>query len=170
MKLRIYMTFFLGLVVGGIYQGIGNDASKALFNFGFCFTVTIAFMYNPLMPVLLQCKVALNQTALRSHFKSMYAFFSVVPSEVQLLKREHFNRWFRIGPFYLAMIMAKLPMQVILAIMYVTIIYVVSDQPLELHRMAMFYSISILIALTSESLGVLIASRLSLIVSQFSSE
>lgn len=56
MKLRIYMTFFLGLVVGGIYQGIGNDASKALFNFGFCFTVTIAFMYNPLMPVLLQCK------------------------------------------------------------------------------------------------------------------
>lgn len=56
MKLRIYMTVFLGLVVGGIYQGVGNDASKALFNFGFCFTVTIAFMYNPLMPVLLQCK------------------------------------------------------------------------------------------------------------------
>lgn len=56
MKLRIYMTVFLGVVVGGAYQGIGNDASKALFNFGFCFTVTIAFMYNPLMPVLLQCK------------------------------------------------------------------------------------------------------------------
>lgn len=56
MKLRIYMTLFLGLVVGGIYQGIGNDASKALFNFGFCYTVIIAFMYCPLMPVLLQCK------------------------------------------------------------------------------------------------------------------
>lgn len=45
------MIFFLGLIVGGIYQGIGNDATKALFNFGFCFTVTIAFMYIPLMPV-----------------------------------------------------------------------------------------------------------------------
>lgn len=60
MKLRIYMTVFLGLVVGGLYQGIGNDASKALFNFGFCFTVTIAFMYNPLMPVLLQCKFKID--------------------------------------------------------------------------------------------------------------
>lgn len=56
MKLRIYMTLFLGVIVGSIYQGIGNDASKALFNFGFCFTVAIAFMYNPLMPVLLQCE------------------------------------------------------------------------------------------------------------------
>lgn len=163
-KLRIYMTFFLGLVVGGIYQGIGNDASKALFNFGFCFTVTIAFMYNPLMPVLLQCKSLIASQPYRSEWAQDTSF--TVPSEVQLLKREHFNRWFRIGPYYMSMIMAKLPMQIILAIMYITIIYVISDQPLEMHRMAMFYSISILIALTSESLGVLIASRLSLIVSQ----
>lgn len=136
------MTFFLGLVVGGIYQGVGNDATKALFNFGFCFTVTIAFMYIPMMPVLLQ-----------------------FPTEIQLLKREHFNRWFRIGPYYWSFIIAKLPMQIIIAIAYITMIYVISDQPLEFHRMAMFYSISVLIALTSESLGVLLASRFSLIVS-----
>lgn len=173
------MIFFLGLIVGGIYQGmatntflfraqnaphclpfkcidpwfnlkftvstlsgIGNDATKALFNFGFCFTVTIAFMYIPLMPVLLQ-----------------------FPLEVQLLKREHFNRWFRIGPYYLAMTAAKLPMQIFLAFAYITMIYIMSDQPQEYTRMAMFYSIAVLIALTSESLGVLISSRLSLIVS-----
>lgn len=138
------MTFFLGLVVGGIYQGIGNDATKALFNFGFCFTITIAFMYIPLMPVLLQ-----------------------FPMEVQLLKREHFNRWFRIGPYYMAMTAAKLPMQFFLAFAYITMIYTMSDQPLELNRMLMFYSIALLIALTSESLGILISSRLSLIVSIF---
>lgn len=159
---------FLGLVVGGIYQGIGNDASKALFNFGFCYTVIIAFMYCPLMPVLLQCKsidsIAHEKTKILQ--KSAFFFFVTVPSEVQLLKREHFNRWFRIGPYYMAMIVAKLPMQIILAIAYITILYVVSDQPLEMHRMAMFYSISILIALTSESMGVMIASRLSLIVSR----
>lgn len=56
MKLKIYMTLCMALLVGCLYQGCGNDATKALFNFGFCFTVTIAFMYNPLMPVLLQCK------------------------------------------------------------------------------------------------------------------
>lgn len=142
MKLRIYMIFFLGLIVGGIYQGIGNDATKALFNFGFCFTVTIAFMYIPLMPVLLE-----------------------FPLEVQLLKREHFNRWFRIGPYYLANLAAKLPMQVFLAFSYITMIYTMSGQPLEFNRMAMFYAIAVMIAMTSESLGVLISSRLSLIVS-----
>lgn len=56
MKLKIYLTLCMSLLVGCLYQGCGNDATKALFNFGFCFTVTIAFMYNPLMPVLLQCK------------------------------------------------------------------------------------------------------------------
>lgn len=87
--------------------------------------------------------------------------------EVQLLKREHFNRWFRVGPYYLAMTAAKLPMQIVLAFGYITMIYTMSDQPLEFNRMAMFYSISILIALTSESLGVLISARLSLIVSDY---
>lgn len=87
------------------------------------------------------------------------------PLEVQLLKREHFNRWFRIGPYYLAMTAAKLPMQFFLAFGYITMIYTMSDQPLEFTRMAMFYAIALLIALTSESLGVLISSRLSLIVS-----
>ncbi len=61
MKLKIYMTLCMAVLVGCLYQGCGNDATKALFNFGFCFTVTIAFMYNPLMPVLLQCKFSLGK-------------------------------------------------------------------------------------------------------------
>lgn len=97
------------------------------------------------------------------------SFFSKVllefPMEVQLLKREHFNRWFRIGPYYMANLAAKLPMQVFLAFAYITMIYTMSGQPLEFSRMAMFYAIAVMIALTSESLGVLISSRLSLIVS-----
>lgn len=51
------MNLFLAATVSGLYQGVGNDATKALFNFGFCFTVAFAFLYNPLMPVLLTCKI-----------------------------------------------------------------------------------------------------------------
>lgn len=58
-------------------------------------------------------------------------------------------------------------MQIALAFFYITMIYTISDQPIDLYRMAMFYTISLLIALTSESLGVLIASRLSLINGMF---
>lgn len=65
------------------------------------------------------------------------------------------------------MMIAKLPMQIALAFFYITMIYLLSDQPIDLHRMAMFYTISLLIALTSESFGVLIASRLSLVNGMF---
>lgn len=159
LKLTFLMNLYLALIVGGLYQGVGNDASKALFNFGFCFTVAIAFMYNPMMPVLLTSKCV--QLSLR------YIFFSsllIVPYEINLIKREHFNRWFRIGPYYCAMIVAKLPIHMAINIAYITIIYLATDQPLELNRMAMFYSISLLVALTSESLGTLLSSRLSLVV------
>lgn len=56
-KLKFYMNICLGLLVGGIYFGVGNDATKALFNFGFAFTIVIGYLYLPLMPVLLQCKI-----------------------------------------------------------------------------------------------------------------
>lgn len=56
LKLKIFMHILLGLLVGIMFYNMGNDASKTLFNFGFCFTVVIAFMYIPLMPILLECK------------------------------------------------------------------------------------------------------------------
>jgi len=82
-----------------------------------------------------------------------------------LLKREHFNRWYRLNVYYWAMLAAKLPMQIGLAIMYVTMVYFMTDQPVDLRRMCMFYAISVLISLASESLGLLIASRLNIVVS-----
>lgn len=56
LKLRIYMHILLGLLIGLLFWNMGNDASKALYNFGFCFTIIIAFMYIPMMPILLECK------------------------------------------------------------------------------------------------------------------
>lgn len=55
-KLKFYMNIILGLIVGSMYIGVGNDASKAYFNFGFIFTIIIAYLYLPIMPVLAQCK------------------------------------------------------------------------------------------------------------------
>lgn len=56
LALKFYMHVFLGFLLGSTFYQIGNDASQTLYNFGFCFTVLIAFMYIPLMPVLLECK------------------------------------------------------------------------------------------------------------------
>lgn len=54
--IKFYTHFFLGLLIGTLFFQMGDDASKTLYNFGFCFTIIIAFMYIPLMPILLECE------------------------------------------------------------------------------------------------------------------
>lgn len=66
LKLRVYMHILLGLLIGSLFWDMGNDASKTLYNFGFCFTIMIFFMYIPMMPILLECEfVNLNEIPLR---------------------------------------------------------------------------------------------------------
>jgi len=56
MYLKISLHIFLGIVIGGMFFNMGNDGSKALFNFGFCFATLIFFLFIPMLPVLLYCK------------------------------------------------------------------------------------------------------------------
>lgn len=157
------MHIFLGIVIGALFWQMGNDATKTLFNFGFCFTIIITFMYIPMLPVLLECKLS----KILEKFNNFNCFLSsfLVPTQVQLLKREHFNHWYQLKPYYFAMIIAKLPIQFVLAVLYLTMVYIFTDQPIELDRIGLFYFVSLLTSLTSESFGILVSSRLSIIVS-----
>ncbi|XP_063701288.1 ATP-binding cassette subfamily G member 4-like [Culicoides brevitarsis] len=144
LMIKFYTHIFLGLLIGTLFFQMGNDASKTLYNFGFCFTIIIAFMYIPLMPILLE-----------------------FPSEVKLLKREYFNQWYRLIPYYFSSMIAKMPIQLSLAVMYLTLLYILTGQPLEWHRMTMFFTISLLVFLVSECFGILVASRLSVLNAMF---
>lgn len=91
-------------------------------------------------------------------------FINLVPQEVQLLKREHFNRWFNLTPYYFATIAAKLPIQLFLRIVAITIVYLLSCQPLEWNRIGMFYSSIIILTLTAEGFGMVFGTRLNVVV------
>ena len=47
---------FLIFLVGGMFYNMGYDGSKQMFNFGFCYTCIVVFLYVPMLPVLLRCK------------------------------------------------------------------------------------------------------------------
>uniref|UniRef100_A0A1B0B5U9 ABC transporter domain-containing protein n=1 Tax=Glossina palpalis gambiensis TaxID=67801 RepID=A0A1B0B5U9_9MUSC len=140
-KMKFSVKFVMSLLVGAMYTGVGNDATKALFNFGFAFTIIIAYLYMPMMPILLE-----------------------FPSEIRLLKREYFNQWYRLSSYFVALVTSKLPSMLIMALMYITIVYLMSNQPLELYRFVMVYLVAILTGQISESLGLLLSSRLNLVV------
>ncbi|KAK7791777.1 hypothetical protein R5R35_010562 [Gryllus longicercus] len=142
--LKIAMYFFMSLMVGLMYLDFGHDGSKTIFNFGFCYCCTIACQFVPMLPVLLQ-----------------------YPQEVKLLKREYFNRWYSFNAYFLAATVARLPAMLLFNSLYVGIVYVMTAQPLEPMRAAIFLGTCLLIASAAESWGLAIASALSMVNGMF---
>ncbi|CAH2076009.1 unnamed protein product, partial [Iphiclides podalirius] len=142
--LRVGLHFFLGITIALLFYQIGYDASKTIFNFGFCYACIIAMLYVPMMPILL-------------------AF----PKEVQLIKREYFNRWYGLKPYYAALVVSRTPATIFFSLIYLAIVYPLTSQPMELPRIVMFMSVCIMVALISESMGTVISSSLSVVNSVF---
>ncbi|XP_049868019.1 ATP-binding cassette sub-family G member 1-like [Pectinophora gossypiella] len=142
--LRVGLHLFLGIIVAALFADMGQDASKTIFNFGFCYACIIAMLYTTMMPILL-------------------AF----PSEVQLVKREYFNRWYGLKPYYAALVVSRTPATIFFSLIYLSITYPMTSQPMELPRILMFTTICIMVALISESMGTVISSTLSVVNSVF---
>ncbi|XP_076296280.1 ATP-binding cassette sub-family G member 1 isoform X1 [Lasioglossum baleicum] len=142
--LKISLYIFLGFIIGGLFLNVGDDGSKTLFNFGFCFACLIVFLYVPMLPVLL-------------HF----------PSEVQLVKREYFNMWYNLSPYYCAFTLVNIPAQLLVSSIYLSIVYLITGQPLELFRCTLFFSILFICMFIAESLGMAIGSILNIVNGTF---
>ncbi|CAH4037664.1 unnamed protein product [Pieris brassicae] len=142
--LRFSMHLFIGTIIGSLFTNIGFDGSKTLYNFGFCFACILAMLYTPMMPILL-------------------AF----PTEVMLIKREYFNRWYGLKPYFAAMVVSRTPATIFFTLIYLAIVYPATAQPMELTRILMFVSTCILVALVAESMGTVISSTLSIVNSMF---
>lgn len=141
---KVSMYLFMSFVVGLMYLNFGNDGSKTIFNFGFCYCCTIACQFVPMLPVLMQ-----------------------YPQEVRLLKREYFNRWYSFSAYFVASTVARLPALVFFNTLYFCIVYLMTDQPLELWRAAVFLATCLLVACASESWGLAVASALSMVNGMF---
>ncbi|XP_015184714.1 PREDICTED: ATP-binding cassette sub-family G member 1-like isoform X2 [Polistes dominula] len=142
--LKISLYIFMGIINGLIFLNIGNDASKILFNFGFCFICLIIFLYIPMFPILL-------------HY----------PSEINLVKREHFNRWYNLSSYYCALTLSYVPVQFFNTLIYVLMVYNITGQPLEFSRISRFFIICLVCAFIAESIGLSIASMLNVVNGMF---
>lgn len=56
-QMRLVSHIVVGAIIGMIYYGIGNDASKIMSNTGCLFFTTLFTMFTAMMPTILTCKL-----------------------------------------------------------------------------------------------------------------
>ncbi|XP_050541245.1 ATP-binding cassette sub-family G member 4-like isoform X3 [Daktulosphaira vitifoliae] len=84
-----------------------------------------------------------------------------IPSELSVLKKEHFNQWYSLPTFFFCNILVDLPIQGLCTSLYCCIVYYLTDQPLEWSRFYSFVSIMFITALLVQAAGMVIGTLFS---------
>ncbi|KAJ8721689.1 hypothetical protein PYW07_002464 [Mythimna separata] len=137
MYLRLFAHILVGFLIGALYYDIGDDGSKVLSNLGFLFFNMLFLMYTSMTITILS-----------------------FPLEMPVLIKEHFNRWYSLRSYYLAITVSDIPFQAIFCVIYVVIVYLLTSQPPVWFRFAMFLSSCLLISFVAQSVGLVVGAAM----------
>lgn len=167
--LRILVNIAVGLMLGSVFFQTGMDAGRVLDNYNLLFSILIHHMMTTMMLTVVTCKnltiftvsfYFIEPTRILSYRKHIICIFLSVPMQMNILLKEHFNRWYSLKAFYTAMTLVDLPLTIFCCLIFTLIVYFVTFQPLEPIRFLMFLSISVLVALIGQGTGLMIDHRL----------
>ncbi|XP_011872095.1 PREDICTED: ATP-binding cassette sub-family G member 1 [Vollenhovia emeryi] len=126
---RLLCHLLIGIIFGYLYMGSGYRAN-VLANYVYLYGSLLLLVYTGKMAVTL-------------------AF----PLEMRILMREHFNRWYRLAPYYISILLIEIPLQAACAALYLVISYWLTGQPIETNRIIFFLVLSIAASLTAQAWG-----------------
>ncbi|XP_008550685.1 ATP-binding cassette sub-family G member 4 [Microplitis demolitor] len=131
--LRIIVNIVTGIMLGMLFIQAGNEGSRVLENYNLLFAILIHHMMTSMMLTIL-----------------------TFPTELNILKKEHFNRWYTLKMFYLSITIIDIPVTFLCCLLFSTIIYFMSGQLLEIERFSMFFLISLMVVFVAQSFGLMI--------------
>ncbi|KAJ8968294.1 hypothetical protein NQ317_000254 [Molorchus minor] len=140
---RILAHILIGLIFGYLYRNVGNGANTILANYVYIYGTLLLTVYTGEMPVTLS-----------------------FPLEMRILTREHFNRWYKLTPYLLSVILIEIPFQVICVWIYIAISYWLTDQPADF-RLFLFVLFCTAGSLCAQSMGYFIGATTPIKVAVF---
>ncbi|KAG5883528.1 hypothetical protein JTB14_019295 [Gonioctena quinquepunctata] len=126
---RVLAHIGIGIIFGYLYKNVGGAAETILANYVYLYGTLLLTVYTGEMPVTLS-----------------------FPLEMKILTREHFNRWYKLTPYLLSVILIEIPFQVMCVWFYIAISYWLTDQPLDF-RIFLFVLFVTACSLCAQSMG-----------------
>ncbi|XP_035783488.1 ATP-binding cassette sub-family G member 4-like [Anopheles albimanus] len=131
--LRIGVNIIIAAMLGFLFIDAGNEGSRVLDNYNLLFSILMHHMMATMMLTVL-----------------------TFPTEMGVILKEHFNRWYTLKCYYLSVSIIDIPLSVFCCLIFTVIIYLMSGQPMEWFRFGMFFTISLLIVMIAQSIGLTI--------------
>ncbi|XP_076169704.1 ATP-binding cassette sub-family G member 4 isoform X2 [Ptiloglossa arizonensis] len=142
--LRILVNISVGFMLGSVFLETGMDGARVLDNYNLLFSILIHHMMTTMMLTVV-----------------------TFPMQMNILLKEHFNRWYSLKAFYTALTLVDLPITIFCCLIFTIIVYLITSQPLEMTRFLMFFAISLLVAFISQGTGLMIGAVFNIVNGTF---
>ncbi|XP_075153703.1 ATP-binding cassette sub-family G member 1-like [Haematobia irritans] len=135
---RLASHVVIGIIFGYLYIDVGNKANTVLGNYVYLYGSTLLLVYTGKMAVVL-----------------------TFPLEIGMLSREHFNRWYNLGPYFLSLLSFEVPFQCICTSLYLGIsIWLTDNEQSDNFRVMYFMLFGILVTLSAQAWGFFVGATL----------
>ncbi|XP_030372095.1 ATP-binding cassette sub-family G member 1 [Scaptodrosophila lebanonensis] len=139
LTIQLFHHTLCGLFFGLIFFQLGNQGARMFDHLKFCIGAVLMIVYTQVMVPILS-----------------------YPADVKVVKKETFNRWYTLTPYYLALTFSRLPLQIILNITFMAVTYWMSGLPDQWWRFCIFVAVGLMISLVAEGMGLAIGATFSI--------
>ncbi|KAL5279571.1 hypothetical protein ACFFRR_003893 [Megaselia abdita] len=142
---RIVAHVVIGTIFGYIYMNVGVKATTVLGNYVYFYGTVLLLVYMGKMAVVM-----------------------TFPLEIDMLKREHFNRWYKLLPYFLSVISYEIPFQTFCACLYMAISYYLTGNFVaDMYRFYYFLILGSLATLAAQAWGFFVGATMPMKVKLF---
>ncbi|KAF6202720.1 hypothetical protein GE061_003122 [Apolygus lucorum] len=133
LQLQFWNHFGCALMFGLMFYNMAKDGNEFFNHMKFCIGVILFHTYT-------QCMIPILS----------------YPFHVKLLKKEHFNQWYRLFPYYTALTCSTIPTIAFFSMIFLTTVYALSGLPWQMERFSLFCFIGLTTAFIAEAMGLFI--------------